>query len=160
MTSYTWQDVLSAVRSGDGEIATAPNGIPLVAVNAPFYELMEMMEALTTGYNNLLARAAEDQKRIERISKLAKAQFPSSKKNTYNWVRVKDRLPDKSGDYYTFGTSLGVHTLSYSALYKMWNTSDYATEEEAKETAITEVTHWCEIPTAPVVPEPIPREED
>lgn len=160
MTSYTWQDVLSAIRSGDGEIATAPTGIPLVAVNAPFYELMQMMEALTTGYNNLLARAAEDQKKIERIRKLAEAHFPASQKNTYNWVRVEDRLPEKSGDYYTFGSNLGVYRMAYSAKHKMWNVQDYYPADKAMGLAIDGITHWCGTPTAPVVTEPIPHEED
>lgn len=156
----TWQDVLTAVRDGNKQIPTAESGIPLVAFNAPFYELMEMMEALTTGYNNLVARAAEDQKRIERIRKLAEAHFPASKKNTYNWVRVEDWLPEKSGDYYTYGTNMGVYNLSYSAKHKLWNAHDHNTREGAMKTAIFAVTHWCELPTAPVVPEPISHEED
>lgn len=159
MKPFTWSDALAVVREGKLEINTAPNGIPMVAVNAPVYELMEMMEALTTGYNNLVARAAVDQKHIERIRKLAEAHFPASQKNTYRWVRVEDRLPEKSGEYYTYGTNLGVHSLSYSAEHKLWNTRDGRTEEEAMETAIFGVTHWCELPAAPIDVAPAADEE-
>lgn len=152
MTSYTWQDVLSAIRSGDGEIATAPTGIPLVAVNAPFYELMQMMEALTTGYNNLVARAAEDQKRIERIRKLAEAHFPADRKaETDGWISVGDILPPESGEYFTYGSPCGVCPLPYSAKHKLWNAYDRNTPEDALEHAFTEITHWYPRPAAPAV---------
>lgn len=59
-------------------------GVPVVAVNAPFFELMQLMEALTSGYNDLVARATQDQQRIERLRKLAEARFPASQNNTYN----------------------------------------------------------------------------
>ena len=149
----TWQDVLAAIREGKQTIPAASNGIPLVAINAPFYELMELIEAITTGYNSLVLRDADNQKKIGRIRKLAEAHFPASHKNTYNWVRVADRLPDKSGDYYTWGNNLGVYAMSYSAKHKMFNAHDSATEEEAKGTAVL-VKYWCEKPNAPIdVPE-------
>ena len=160
MKMFTWDNALAVIREGTMPIPTDPDGVPLIAANNALFELMELMEAVTTGYNAMVERAAKDQKRIEFYRKLADARFPASPKNTYTWVRVEDRLPEKSGNYYTFGTSLGVHPLSYSALYKMWNTRDYATKESALETAITEVTHWCEIPAPPVIPEPILHEED
>lgn len=160
MTTFTWEDVLSAIREGKQEIPTATNGIPLVAVNAPFYELMQLMEALTTGYNALILREAENQKKIERIRKLAEANFPASQKNTYNWVRAEDRPPEKSGEYYTYGSNMGVYPLHYSAENKLWNAYDTQTEEEALEHAVFGITHWFERPKAPVVPEPIPHEED
>ena len=84
MPTITWDNVLSAIREGKQTIPAAPNGIPVVAVNAPFYELMQLMEALTTGYNDLVARATQEQQRIERLRKLAKAHFPASQNNTYN----------------------------------------------------------------------------
>lgn len=84
MTTFTWDNVLSAIREGKQLIPTAPNGVPVVAVNAPFYELMQLMEALTSGYNDLVARATQDQQRIERLRKLAEAHFPASQNNTYN----------------------------------------------------------------------------
>lgn len=159
MKPYTWEDALAAIREGTQTIPTTPDGVPLVVVNAQYYELMQMMEALTTGYNALVARATEDQRRIERIRKLAEAHFPASQRNTYRWVRMEERPPEKSGEYYTYGTNLGVYSMGYSAEHKLWNTRDGRTEEEAMATAIFGVTHWCELPAAPIDEAPAADEE-
>ena len=154
----TWQDVLTAIREGKTSIPAAPNGVPLVAINAPFYELMELMEALTTGYNALVLRDAENQKKIERIRKLAEANFPASRKATADpaadgWISVDDMLPPKSGEYFTYGSNCGVYPLSYSAKHKLWNAHDHNTPEGALEHAFTEITHWYPRPAAPAVKE-------
>lgn len=109
---------------------------------------IQILKAMKVKVDTTLRRQKDE---IERLSKLAETHFQASKKNTYNWVRVEDRPPEKSGEYYTFGTSLGVHTLAYSALHKMWNARDYATEGEAMKNAIDGITHWCEKPLAPDV---------
>lgn len=159
MTPFTWNDALAIVREGKMEIKTAPNGIPLVAVNAQYYELMELMEALTTGYNALVDRAAEDQKRIERIRKLAQAAFPGDKVAPADgWISVDDMLPPKSGEYFTYGSNCGVYPLSYSAKHKLWNAHDHSTPEEAAEHAIRGVTHWYPRPMPPVVAAPASEE--
>lgn len=147
----TWQDVLSAVRDGKKIIPTADNGVPLVAIHAPLYELMELMEALTTGYNDLVARATEDQRRIERIRKLAQAAFPGDKfAPADGWISVDDMLPPKSGEYFTYGSNCGVYPLAYSAKHKLWNAHDHNTPEDALEHAITGITHWYPRPLPPV----------
>lgn len=147
----TWQDILTAIREGKASIPTAESGIPLVAFNAPFYELMEMMEALTTGYNNLVARADEDQKRIERIRKLAEAHFPADRKaEADGWISVEDMLPTKSGEYFTYGSDCGVYPLHYSAKHRLW----YAYVNDTP--AVKGVTHWYPRPAAPA----IERKED
>lgn len=148
----TWQDVLSAVRDGKKIIPTADNGVPLVAIHAPLYELMELMEALTTGYNALVAQATKDQQRIERIRKLAEANFPATRKTTAGpaadgWISVDDMLPPKSGEYFTYGTSCGVYPYAYSAKHKAFNAHD---SQEVPEHAIREVTHWYPRPLPPV----------
>ena len=147
MTTFTWDNVLSAIREGNQTVPATPNGIPVVAVNAPFYELMQLMEALTTGYNDLVLRDAENQKKIERIRKLAEARFPASQNNTDNWVRVEDRLPGKSGYYFTYGTSLGIYPYKFSTLYEAWNSDDGDNAEHA----VDGVTHWYPMPLPPVV---------
>jgi hypothetical protein len=167
--NLTWKNILLTIREGKHLIPTTDDGTPLVAVNAPLFELMELLEALTSGYNDLVAENTIKGKRIEFLRKAADAHFQNAKttKNTYHWVRVSERLPEKSGDYYTYGTNLGVYNLSYSAKHKLWNTHDQCTPDEAMENAIT-VTHWCEKPNAPddtasadpVPTDPIADEED
>lgn len=156
MTTFTWDNVLSAIREGKQTIPTAPNGLPVVAVNAPVYELMQLMEAMTSGYNALVLRDAENQKKIERIRKLAEAHFPATRKATADhaadgWVSVDDMLPPKSGEYFTYCSGCGVYPLSYSAKYKLWNAHDHTSPEGALEHAITDVTHWYPSPAAPAV---------
>ena len=152
----TWQDVLTAIREGKTSIPAAPNGVPLVAINAPFYELMQLMEALTTGYNALVLRDEENHRRIENVRKLARAHFPASR-FADGWISVADMLPPKSGEYFTYGSNSGVYPLSYSAKHKLWNAHDYNTPEGAAEHAITKITHWYPRPAAPAVPG---KEED
>lgn len=148
----TWQDILTAIREGKASIPAAPNGVPLVAVNAPIYELMELLKALTSGYNALVLRDAESQKKIERIRKLAEARFPADRKaKADGWIPVEDMLPPTSGEYFTYSHNCGVYPLSYSAKYKLWNAHDHNTPESALEHAITEVTHWYPRPAAPAV---------
>ena len=165
MTTFTWENVLSAIREGNQTIPTAPNGIPVVAVNAPFYELMQLMEALTTGYNALVLRAAEDQKRIERIRKLAEAHFPASRQAAAvpaadGWISVDDMLPPESGEYFTYGSNCGVYPISYSARHKLWNAHDHNTPEGAAKYAISGITHWYPRPVAPAVPAAKGKEDD
>lgn len=146
----TWQDVLTAIREGKTSIRAAPNGVPLVAINAPFYELMELMAALTTGYNAMVARAAEDQQRIERLRKMAQAAFPGDKvAQADGWISVDDMLPPKSGFYLTWDAnvpSLGVYGYDYSAKNRAFNARDNDNGEHA-----IRVTHWFPTPAAPAV---------
>lgn len=153
-----WQKILDLIRNGETPIETAESGIPMIAVNAPVFELLQLLAALTAGYN-------KNVRRIKALRELAGKPFDHAdedrlseekkeeERNTYNWVLCSERLPKESGEYYTFGSGLGVHTLDYSVKHKLWNTHDRKTEEEALETAIFGVTHWCEKPQAPVVTE-------
>lgn len=150
----TWKNLLATIREGGHTIPTTDEGIPLVAVNAPLYELMELVEALTTGYNALVAKDTMNTKRIERIRKLAEAKFPAHQanqanqahqKNAYHWVRVSERLPEKSDYYFTYGSNLGIDSMIFSAKHKMFNVTDNSNDLS---TAIA-VTHWCEKPSAP-----------
>lgn len=150
-----WQKILALIRNGETPIETAESGIPQIAVNAPVFELFQLLAALTAGYN-------KNVRRIKALRELAgkpfnhadKEHLPEEKKEeerkTYNWVLCSERLPKESDEYYTFGSGLGVYPLSYSAKHKLWNTRDRKTRDEALETAIYEVTHWCEKPEAPV----------
>lgn len=75
----TWQNVLMDIRKGGSEIPTTDSGIPLVAVNAPFYELMQLMEALTTGHNEQVSIIKEYERKIEQLRKIAGERFPASR---------------------------------------------------------------------------------
>lgn len=160
--NLTWKNILLTIREGKHLIPTTDDGTPLVAVNAPLFELMELLEALTFGYNDLVADNGIKDRRIEFLRKAADAHFQNAKntKNTYHWVRVSERLPEKSGDYYTYGSNLGVDALAFSSKYKLFNAHDHNTEEDAKKNAIA-VTHWCEKPNAPddtVSADPVPTD--
>lgn len=153
-----WQKILDLIRNAETPIETSESGIPQIAVNAPVFELFQLLAALTAGYN-------KNVRRIKALRELAQKPFdhadedrlPKEKKgeerNTYKWVLCSERLPKESGEYYTYGSGLRVHTLNYSAKHKLWNTNDSRTEDEALETAIFGITHWCEKPEAPVVTE-------
>lgn len=159
MFTFNWANVLSAIRDGKQTVPIDPKtGIPLVAVNAPLYELMELLEALTTGYNNLVLRDAENQKKAERLRKLAEKAFPGCNSPADGWISVEDMLPPKSGEYFTYGSSCGVYPLSYSAKYKLWNAHDTTLPEEARKSAFTEITHWYPQPQPPVVEDPAAEE--
>lgn len=149
-----WQKILDLIRNGETPIETSESGVPQIAVNAPVSELFQLLAAVTAGYNRNV-------RRIKALRELAQKPFyhadedrlPEEKtdeRNTYKWVLCSERLPKESGKYYTFGSGLGVYPLSYSAKHKLWNTRDYKTRDEALDTAIFGVTHWCEKPEAPV----------
>lgn len=150
-----WTDVLDAIEAGNHSIPTTDDGLPLVAVNAPFYELMQLMAAITKGYNGLVARVSDDQKKIERIRKLARGAFPAERPGVSDasdgWVAVEDMLPPKSGYYLTYdadGPFMGVYAYHYSAVHEMFNTQDFVSADEAEKVAI-HVTHWHPFPMPP-----------
>lgn len=146
----TWQDILAAIRDGKNLIPVNDDGIPLVGTRAALYELMELMEAVTTGYNALVLRDEENQRRIENVRKLARAHFPASRKATSDgWIAVADMLPPKSGFYLTWNANyptLGVYGYNYSEKNKAFNSQDHDRGEYA-----VKVTHWFMAPL-PQVP--------
>ena len=142
----TWQDILAAIREGKTSIPAAPNGVPLVAVNAPIYELLELMAALTSGYNDLVLRDAENRKRIVRLRQLAEAHFPADRKaEADGWVSTKDMLPTKSGHYMTYSSHMGVYPYPYSAKNHAFNSQDDDDGEYA-----VRVEFWYPSPMPPV----------
>lgn len=148
----TWQDVLASIRDGKKTIPVNDDGIPLVGARAALYELLELMATLTSGYNALVLRDTENQKKIERIRKLAEAHFPADRKaEADGWISVEDMLPPKSGEYFTYCSGCGVYPLPYSAKYKLWNAHDRNNPEDALKYAITDITHWYPRPAAPAV---------
>jgi hypothetical protein len=149
-----WQKILDLIRNGETPIETAESGIPQIAVNAPVFELFQLLAALTAGYN-------KNVRRIKALRELAGKPFnhadenrlPEEKKeeerNTYNWVLCSERLPEKSDEFFTYGSNLGVCSMSLSTKYKAFNVHDHS--EDAS--SAIQVTHWCEKPEAPVVSE-------
>lgn len=104
---------------------------------------IQILKAMNAKVETTLRRQKDE---IERLSKLVE----DYQKNHYNWVRASARLPETSGEYYTYGSNLGVHSMSYSAKHKLFNTHDASDDLS---TAIT-VTHWCEKPDEPDDAEP------
>lgn len=150
-----WEKILDEIRNGETEIASSESGIPQIAVNAPIFELPQLLAAITAGYNR-------NAKRIKLLRELAKKPFDDADKNVvfserkkdesrnkYNWVMCCERLPEKSGEYFTYGSNLGVSPLNFSTKYQAFNVHDHS---EDTSSAI-HVTHWCEKPQAPVLSE-------
>lgn len=67
--------------------------------------------------------------------------------NVGEWISVKDRLPDSSGNYLTYRDGY-CYVLSYSTKHKLFNTFDEVDSEGAKRYHIA-VTHWMPLPSAP-----------
>ena len=148
-----WQKILDLIRNGETPIETSESGIPQIAVNAPVFELFQLLAAVTAGYNR-------NARRIKALRELAgkpfnhadENRFPEEKpdaRNTYKWVLCSERLPETSDEYYTFGSNLGVSAMSFSTKYQAFNVHDHS--EDAS--SAIHVTHWCEKPEAPVVNE-------
>lgn len=149
-----WEKILDEIRNGESEIASSESGIPQIAVNAPVFELLQLLAAITAGYNRNV-------RRIKMLRELAKKpfedadknRFPEEKiddaRNTYNWVLCSERLPEKSDEYFTYGSILGVCPMRFSAKYQSFNVHDHS--EDAS--SAIQVTHWCKKPQAPVVNE-------
>jgi hypothetical protein len=51
-----WEKMLDNIRSGETKIAVTESGIPEIAVNAPIYELLQLLAAITAGYNRNVRR--------------------------------------------------------------------------------------------------------
>lgn len=64
------------------------------------------------------------------------------------WISVKDRLPERSGDYLTcrFGDIMSV--LMYSAVHKLFNAYDDLSENHNKKFAVA-VDYWMPLPEPP-----------
>lgn len=149
-----WEKILDEIRNGESEIASSESGIPQIAVNAPVFELLQLLAAITAGYNR-------NAKRIKTLRELAKKpfddanknRFPEEKKkearNTYKWVLCSERLPEKSDEYFTYGSNLGVCSMAFSTKYKVFNVHDHSDDASSA----IHVTHWCEKPQAPVLSE-------
>lgn len=64
------------------------------------------------------------------------------------WISVKDELPAKSGQYAyakRYNKSYIYGVVNYSSKYKLFNTRDEASPEQAKATSI-DATHWMPLP--------------
>ena len=64
------------------------------------------------------------------------------------WINVKDRLPDESGEYLTFDKSGHFGLLEYSTLHKKFNVFDCQSIEFVERYSI-EITHWMPLPEPP-----------
>lgn len=57
------------------------------------------------------------------------------------WISVKDRLPDESGEYVVLNDAAHQDVLMYSEKYKLFNACDFLEEDFALKNSI-KVTHW------------------
>lgn len=63
-----WEKILDEIRNGELEIASSESGIPQIAVNAPIFELLQLLAAITAGYNRNV-------RRIKALRTIAKKNF-------------------------------------------------------------------------------------
>lgn len=68
-----WEEMLDNIRSGETKIAVTDIGIPEIAVNAPIYELIQLLAAITAGYNR-------NAKRIQALRAIAKPMLKQEEK--------------------------------------------------------------------------------
>lgn len=65
------------------------------------------------------------------------------------WISVKDRLPDKSGEYLVYSEFKYCFIVEYSKKHDLFNASDEMTVNEANNMAVGRVTHWMPLPEPP-----------
>jgi hypothetical protein len=66
-------------------------------------------------------------------------------KRTSDWISVKDRMPEKSGDYLVFVEGM-IENMMYSKRHSAWNATDLICDKKHE---ITTVTHWMPLPEPP-----------
>lgn len=72
------------------------------------------------------------------------------------WIRCKDRLPEKSGTYMTVDMDdeyQYMFPISYSVKWRGWNCLDSTDDENEARIHEMHVTHWMPLPDAPEVEE-------
>ena len=67
-----WEKILDEIRNGESEIASSESGIPQIAANAPVFELLQLLAAITAGYNRNV-------RRIKALRSIAKKTFGEEK---------------------------------------------------------------------------------
>lgn len=70
------------------------------------------------------------------------------------WIKCKDRLPEKSGKYLTVDMDWEfpfMQTLDYSEKWRGWNCIDSTDDENEARIHEMHVTHWMPLPDAPEV---------
>jgi len=65
---------------------------------------------------------------------------------TSDWISVKDRLPEESGDYLALQNSVNQYVLHFSSRHQAFNCYDF---DEIAKYKITDITHWMELPEPP-----------
>lgn len=62
------------------------------------------------------------------------------------WVSVKNRLPEKSGEYLTLNAGTGHYAvLNFSAAHHLFNAYDHTSRKWALKHSV-DVTHWMPLP--------------
>ena len=98
---------------------------------------------------------------IEQAEGLKNNDFPSVEEiadyliahgvTVQEWISVKDRLPDESGEYVVLNDAAHQDVLMYSEKYKLFNACDFLEEDFALKNSI-KVTHWMPLPKLPQPP--------
>lgn len=75
-----WLATLDEIRKATHQLETAETGVPTVAANAQLYELMELVEAMATGYNALVTREAKLENKLVLLRKLVDSYFKTEQR--------------------------------------------------------------------------------
>lgn len=116
----------------------------LCAKNAEF-------EQSPTGNSSAVAYAwYEFEKRISRrnSNKVDKLRSEGGEKMS-DWISIKNKLPEKDGEYVVAYENGDIEVLPYSCRYQAFNVYPDCNEEEAEAYRIDAVTHWMPLPKLP-----------
>lgn len=84
----------------------------------------------------------------EELAQAYEDGYEQGRKTAMRWISVKDRLPEKSGEYLAITKSRGHYmVLPYSAKHKLFNSYDSSRGRELK--SAIECTHWMPLPEPP-----------
>lgn len=70
-----WLATLDEIRKATHHLETAETGFPTVAANVELYELIELIKALTTGYNALISLNAKQERKLNMLRRIVDNYF-------------------------------------------------------------------------------------
>ena len=82
---------------------------------------------------------------VELLDTMEADDFAKDTNVACKWASVKDRLPEKSGEYFVHTLRGKLENLNYSVRHKAFNAFDGLIDDRNK----IEVTHWMPLPEPP-----------
>lgn len=76
----TWSEVLSKIRKAEEPIPTDDDGQPTIAKNLLLYELLQLLEATTSGYNMQIKEINKLKAENARLRRAVSRAFPGERR--------------------------------------------------------------------------------